>query len=96
MNHAEYLLSCLSEECAEIAQRASKAQRFGLSEIQPGQGLTNVQRLVGELHDLMGVVQLMEDEGILKVGRGLEAVAAKKEKLRRFMEYSRQCGTLQP
>jgi hypothetical protein len=35
MNPTEHLLSCLAEECAEVAQRASKSLRFGLSEVQP-------------------------------------------------------------
>lgn len=28
MNRSEHLLSCLAEECAEVAQRVSKALRF--------------------------------------------------------------------
>ncbi|RDT14077.1 hypothetical protein, partial [Escherichia coli] len=52
LNETQYLLDVLSEECNEIAVRASKAIRFGLDEIQPGQSLTNAQRLALELDDL--------------------------------------------
>jgi len=41
LNRAEYLLSVLAEECCEVAQRATKAQRFGLREIQPDQPFNN-------------------------------------------------------
>ena len=40
MNKQEYLLTCLSEECAEIQQAVSKALRFGLDNYNPN-GLFN-------------------------------------------------------
>lgn len=45
MNKVEYLLACLAEEAVEVAQRATKAMRFGCNEVQPGQPLCNVQRI---------------------------------------------------
>lgn len=89
MNETEHLLTVLSEECAEVAQRASKAARFGLSEIQPGQPEDNKRRLERELADLMATADLL----------GLtvrdEDKAAKLEKLKKFMAYSRENGTLE-
>lgn len=88
MNETEHLLTVLSEECAEVAQRACKAARFGLSEIQPGQSEDNKRRLERELADLMATADLL----------GLtvrdEDKAAKLEKLKTFMDYARQVGTL--
>lgn len=52
MTKREYLLVCLMEECAEVAQRASKALRFGLDEVQQGKDLSNEQLIVEELRDL--------------------------------------------
>lgn len=89
MNKIEYLLTVLTEECAEVAQRACKAARFGLSEIQPGQEEDNVRRLERELADLMATADLLG----LRVRE--EDKVAKIEKLKKFMEYSRQIGRLQ-
>jgi hypothetical protein len=93
MNTTEYLLSCLIEECAEVIQRATKAQRFGLSEIQPDQELDNQQRLEAEVSDLMGTLELLREEGIGLIGPS-EAIQAKMSKVRKFMDYSRQQGAL--
>lgn len=95
MNRTEHLLSCLAEECAEVVQRASKALRFGLSEVQPGQEFTNQQRLWHELNDLAGVAELLiRDTGAGGLSRDL--VNAKKDKVEQFLSYSEQCGTLTP
>ena len=93
MDRTEHLLTILAEECAEIAQRASKALRFGLDEVQPGQELSNEQRLWNELNDLAGVGEML----IALRGRGglsRDAVEAKKAKVEAFLKYSEQCGTL--
>lgn len=88
MNEQEHLLTVLSEECAEVAQRACKAARFGLSEIQPGQHEDNKRRIERELADLMATADLLG----LKVRD--EDKAAKTEKLKKYMGYSREMGTL--
>lgn len=88
MNETEYLLTTLSEECAEVSQRACKAVRFGLLEIQPGQMEDNTRRIERELADLMAVADLLG----LRVRD--EDKAAKIEKLKKYMAYSREIGTL--
>ena len=96
MNRAEHLLSCLAEECAEVAQRVSKALRFGLDEVQPGQSLTNAARIVEELNDLAAVAIILRDAGIIPlVDTSLEVVATKLAKIERFMSISREQGALQ-
>lgn len=90
----EHVLVTLMEECAEIAQRASKALRFGLDEIQPvetgGDGVTpNRTRLTREVNDLLGVCQLLG----IEYG-DFAATEAKKAKVRYFAEYAREQGTL--
>jgi len=65
MTRSEHLLVILAEECNEVAQRVSKALRFGLEEIQPGQGKTNAERISDELDDLMAVLEMLCDEGCL-------------------------------
>jgi hypothetical protein len=95
MTRAEHLLWILAEECAEVAQRASKAARFGLEEVQPGQALTNAQRTKAEMVDLVAVWGKLCQEGLVEPIRiddpGIEA---KQEKIEKYLEYSRDCGTL--
>lgn len=96
MNKSEYLLQKLSEECAEVAQRASKCNTFGVHEIQPGQELDNAQRLSDEYADLCAVFGMLIDEGIILPDENFAIkFSNKKEKVAKFMEYSREKGCLQ-
>lgn len=90
MNSTEHLLTKLMEECAEVAQEASKASLFGMDEVMPGQPLTNRSRILKELNDLWAVCEMLS---LTVVDR--DAVEAKKEKVERYMEYARSIGTLQ-
>ncbi len=96
MNRLEHLLWILAEECAETAQRASKAARFGLAETQPEQPYSNAERLVHEYADLVATMEMLADEAGIDIDAAdLEAMkAAKKSKVERFLVYSRRCGTL--
>lgn len=89
MNKIEYLLTVLGEECAESAQRASKAIRFGMHEVQPGQPEDNRRRLEREVAEVVATAELI---GLVIRD---EDKSAKVEKLRRYMDYSRQIGTLE-
>jgi NTP pyrophosphatase (non-canonical NTP hydrolase) len=96
MTRADHLLWILAEECAEVAQRASKAARFGLSEVQPGQEKTNAERIMEEYADLYAVVEMLINERLvpferIKLFQGMEA---KKAKVEKFLAYSQKCGTL--
>lgn len=94
MNMKQYLLTCLSEECAEVIQRVSKALRFGLYEIQPGQELDNEQRIELELTDLVAVIDLLEQFGVILMPYNKRRIAEKKTKVMQFAEYSKECGIL--
>lgn len=94
MNRTEHLLSCLAEECAEVAQRATKAQRFGMDEIQPGQDLSNRERLSQELSDLVAVVDMLGFA--IHVIYNEDALDAKKRKVENCMRYAEGQGALQP
>jgi hypothetical protein len=63
MERTQYLLICLSEECAEVSQRASKALRFGLQEVQSGQEQTNAERIAQEFQDLLAIIEMLEEAG---------------------------------
>jgi NTP pyrophosphatase (non-canonical NTP hydrolase) len=94
VNKREYFLTKLVEECLEVAQRATKAMCFGLEEVQPGQGLNNLERLNDEWNDLLGTVEVLSEECNIDIHWNICKVAAKHRKLLRFAEYSRQQGCL--
>jgi hypothetical protein len=94
MNYREMLLTLLIEECAEVSQRATKIQRFGLLEVQPGQTLTNELRLIGEVNDLIAVLmKVFEVDDINKI-ISPTLIQDKIEKIKKYLDYSIQCGTL--
>lgn len=89
LTREQLLLICLAEECNEVAQRASKALRFGLHEVQPGQPYDNSQRLTDELIDLLGVMELLEQEKMIVMPQNLETLIAKKgEKFEKYRKFS--------
>ena len=95
MNRQEHLLCILAEECNEVAQRVSKALRFGLNEVQEGQNATNSQRLILELGDLLGTLELLSEEEVLCCTDVEENyIELRKEKIRKYLDYSKQIGTL--
>ena len=96
MNRQEHILTIVAEECAEIAQRASKALRFGLDEIEPGEDDDNFERMLAEFADLCGVLELVRPgasiEGMTKALR--PKINAKKDRVESFLSYSKERGTL--
>ena len=92
MNTKEYLLVKAMEECNELAQRFSKALAFGVDDDYTGKSANT--HIYDELGDLLGVIELLEDEHILTHENVHDRRYAKKAKVREFMEYSRNKGTL--
>ncbi len=96
MKITDHLLVCLSEECSELAQRATKAIRFGIDEVQKDQAWSNSDRIILEFNDILAVAELLEEEGALSAPLRVQGlIDQKKEKLRRWMEYSHAQGTLE-
>jgi hypothetical protein len=98
MTETEHLLSCLAEECAEIAQEVSKALRFGIDNVfADARGDRTVRaKIVSEYYDLLGVVDLLKERKILELDAVEELTArdAKREKLLRMLDYAREVGAL--
>lgn len=95
MTREEHLLLCLAEECAEVAQRVSKALRFGLDEVQEGQALSNRERITEELYDLVAVATICDREGlVLGVIPNDRAIQRKLAKIEKYFAISREQGTL--
>lgn len=101
MNLIEHLLSCLGGEGAEIAQQTSKANRFGLDDVnfKVPNGPDNRERLVVELNQLIATADMCSEAGILpKDWRGnahaMEIQMAKREAVETCMNYAETKGTL--
>ena len=94
MNLQEHLLTIASEECSEVAHRISKAKRFGLTEIQAGQDLTNAERIVYEYSQLHAMIMMMYDMDMLPQIINMAHVDEKLVKVEKWLEYSRLQGTL--
>ncbi|HWR06153.1 hypothetical protein [Sporomusa sp.] len=93
MNNTEHLLVCLAEECAEIQQAVTKALRFGL---QDGyKETTPAQDIARECCDLIAVIELLEEVGIIEKTGTIQAIEQKKARVRHYMEYAREHGTLE-
>lgn len=98
MNTTEHLLTCLSEECIEVSKDIHKGLRFGLDDrnVLNPTGPTNLERIIDELNDLLGVLVLCSQEGVLPSGYlDEEKQQQKREKVKRFMRYAKEKGALQ-
>ena len=80
------LLEILIEECAEVQQRATKMLRFGVKEIQPGQNLTNAQRLAREYGDLIEVGERLMAIGLAPEEDVIEGRFNKERQLAKYMQ----------
>lgn len=88
----EYYLSCVGEECLEVAFRISKAIRFGLMEVQSEQKLNNWQRIAEEYDDLLTAMDvLLEQEG-LTYNRDIPTQQAKRAKIKYYLEHAKIKG----
>ena len=96
MSNEQYLLNKLAEECNEVAQIALKTAQFGLSEMKPGQSLTNAQRIYEELNDVMGILKMLNDE-VIDFDYEVDSDAAylKILKVAEFRSYSQQLGMVE-
>ena len=99
MTREQFLLIKLSEECAEVSQRALKQVQFGSGEIQKDQPSTNAERLVSEIIDLISIVKLLDESGALPIKDVTAdefdaAFEAKKKKLQKYVDYSHTLGVL--
>ena len=80
MTRTEMLLDILIEECAEVIQAVTKAKRFGLQEIEPGQSLTNLEQLMYELNDVAATANLLSDHWV-----DSDLLIAKRRKIENYL-----------
>ena len=96
MNRAEHIATTAAEECNEVAQRISKALRFGWEEVQPGQPLTNAERVAEEYRDLTAMMHMLVGEGLIQpdFAPNSQQIINKISKVERFMQIGRDQGAL--
>ena len=75
-------LLILQEECAEVTQAVSKIFRFGADNFKPGKPLTNTEHLETELGDLLCMIEILYDQGLIRAEEIEQAMQAKREKLK--------------
>ena len=80
------ILVILIEEAAEVQQRATKALRFGLPEIQPEQDLTNRTRLSEEIGDMLCTMDMAFEEGVIERPAAEFSYKRKEQRLEQYMQ----------
>jgi NTP pyrophosphatase (non-canonical NTP hydrolase) len=83
-NKTKEILDITQEECAEVVVAVSKISRFGIDNYKPGKPLTNRQHLEEEVGDLLAMVDLMRDFGVIDMKSVEVARVAKIEKLKQW------------
>ena len=72
------------EECAEVIQAISKISRFGIDNYKPGKPKTNREHLEEELGDMLAMIDIMLEKGVVSLDNLNDAKAAKIEKLKKW------------
>ena len=94
MNKTEYLLVCLSEECAEVIKAVSKALRFGLKDGYPKGDTTNLQDIARELSHIDNIKLMLNLRGVCFKELPLSEILKKKTQVEKYMNYAQSKGTL--
>ena len=82
MNDKDYeTLVITLEECAEVTQAISKCFRFGLDQVKPGKPKTNREHLEEEIGDLMCMIDILIQRGVISNDSVVDARVKKMEKL---------------
>jgi NTP pyrophosphatase (non-canonical NTP hydrolase) len=77
-------LGILQEECAEVIVEVSKCRRFGIDSLHYKSGIKHSNMLETEIGDVLALIDILVDQGILNLDNLKEATVAKKEKLKQW------------
>ena len=81
----QQILDILQEECAEVIQNISKCRRFGLhNEYLNGSG-TQQEQLAKEIGDVLAMVELLKEHGVVTQA---ELDLAKRNKFVKLHQWS--------
>lgn len=80
--NSKEIMLIAQEECAEVTQAISKVFRFGIDGVHNGE--TNKSRLEEEVGDLLCMIEMMIENGIIDGNAVAQAGLRKKEKLAKW------------
>ena len=83
-------LDILQEECGEVIVEVSKCRRFGLDSLHYKTGIKHATMLELEVGDVLALVDILIDQGILDIATLDIAKEAKKEKLKQWSKIYEQ------
>lgn len=89
----------LAEECSEVQQRVMKLIQFGPYEVEPGQELTNIERVQLEYADIQAAVFRLVDRGQFNPISGDDLtrhIFNKDAKVNKYLALSRSVGQVSP
>lgn len=81
-NSVAETLDILQEECGEVIVEVSKCRRFGLDSPHYKTGELHSAMLEKEIGDVLAMVDILKEHGIINEDRLAQAVQAKKDKLK--------------
>lgn len=84
------VMDILQEECAEVIQAVSKINRFGADNVKPGKPKTNRDHLEEELGDMLAMIDIMLELGVISIDNLEVAKKAKIEKLKKWSNIYEQ------
>ena len=85
-NKITEILDILQEECAEVIQNVSKCRRFGLdNEYLNGTG-TQRENLVKEIGDVLAMIELLQEHGVVSEE---ELIIARRNKFNKLRKWSK-------
>lgn len=83
-------LDILQEECGEVIVEVSKCRRFGLDSLHYKTGIKHSTMLANEVADVLALVDILFEQGILDPVMLDIAKDAKKEKLKKWSRIYEQ------
>lgn len=88
-DYTEECMITLGEECAEVIQAISKIQRFGYANFNPDDpSENNLQILQREIGDMLCMIDLLREEGVLDDHMIQNAKLKKRIKFKKFAIFS--------
>jgi len=83
-SRVEEALGILQEECAEVIVEVSKCRRFGIDSMHYRTGIKHSKMLELEVGDVLALVDILVEQGVLNIQELDIARANKKEKLKQW------------
>jgi len=81
-NKIQETLDILQEECAEVIVEISKCRRFGFESLHFKTGIPHRQMLTTEIGDMLAMVEILIDHGLIDSIELSQAKQNKKTKLK--------------